>query len=208
MKILKILSIKIQKRRKNRRTITLDNGDVFGISEDVYASEKLIVGQEMSPDIVTRVKNAEITKQAYNSALHLLSYRMRSKSEMNTRLAQKGYDQKVIDNTIDLLIEKHYLDDEEFAQTFARDKINLKKIGPYALRSELSLYQIDPEIIERSIEKNYDQFRIKELIIENAAKFQKSSELSPKTKRRLIAALKRKGFSWDQIQNALNFLEN
>jgi regulatory protein len=208
VKIPKIKSIKIQKRRKNRRTITLENGDVFGISEDVYASEKLAVGQALSPQKIIRIKGAEITNQAYNSALHLLSYRMRSKSEMNTRLARKGYDQKVIGDTINRLIEKHYLDDEEFARIFARDKIKLKKIGPFALRSELSVHHIDPEIIERTIEEIYNQFPVKELIIGHVAKIKKSSELSPKIKKRLVATLRRKGFSWDQIQNALNFNEN
>ncbi|MEE9189627.1 MAG: RecX family transcriptional regulator, partial [Candidatus Neomarinimicrobiota bacterium] len=106
------------------------------------------------------------------------------------------------------LIEKHYLDDEEFARIFARDKIKLKKIGPFALRSELNVHHIDPEIIERTIEEIYNRFPIKELINGHVAKIKKSSELSTKIKQRLISTLRRKGFSWDQIQDALIIHEN
>jgi regulatory protein len=127
---------------------------------------------------------------------------------MNTRLLQKGYDQKVINTTINLLVEKRYLDDEKFAKSFAQDKIKFKRIGPFALRSELNVHKIDQGIIERTIEESYNKYPIKELIIAHVTKFRKSSELTPKFKKRLVAALKRKGFSWDQIQDALDFHEN
>ena len=47
-KKLKIVSISSQKRRKDRYTVNFDTGDVFGLSEDVFISSQLRVGQEIT----------------------------------------------------------------------------------------------------------------------------------------------------------------
>ena len=52
----KIQSIQSQKRYKNRFTITLESGDVFGISEDVLISNNLRTGQDLSLSQINNIQ--------------------------------------------------------------------------------------------------------------------------------------------------------
>ena len=77
-----------------------------------------------------------------HSALHLLSYRMRSKAELSQRLLQKNFGVNQGASVIDELEKKGYLKDREFAAVFVRDRVKNKKLGPAAVRNEIVRHQI------------------------------------------------------------------
>ena len=68
-KKLKIVSISPQKRRKGRYTVHLDTGDVFGLSEDVFISSKLGVGQTITR---SELKAIEIKEGENDYFFHFL----------------------------------------------------------------------------------------------------------------------------------------
>ncbi|SVB94366.1 uncharacterized protein METZ01_LOCUS247220, partial [marine metagenome] len=72
-------------------------------------------------------------QEARDSANRLLGFRMRSVFEMKRRLKEKDFDQEEIDHTIQNLINKNLLNDEEFGRAFVKEKVRNKKIGPRAL---------------------------------------------------------------------------
>ncbi len=201
MQNLKILKIKGQVRRPNRKTIFLDNGDVFGITEDVLISHSLVEGQTISESEIEKIKSDEHNSKALNSAYRLLSYRMRSEYEMINRLRQKDYDDNIITAVIEKLKANKYLDDAEFAIAFARDKIKSKRIGPIALKQEFIQHCLGKDLINEIINKVYAEFPVEELISRNIKKSMRDQnwQNDPKKKQRVIAMLKRKGFSWDNI---------
>lgn len=201
MQNLKIIKIQGQVRRPNRKTIFLDNGDVFGITEDVLISNNLVEGQTISETEIEKIKFDESNNKALNAAYRLLSYRMRSESEMKNRLKQKDYDKNIITAVIEYLKTINYLNDEEFAIAFARDKINSKQIGPIALRQEFIQHYLSKELIDETINKVYEEFPVSELILRNIKKSMRDQKWQndPQKTQRVIAMLKRKGFSWDDI---------
>jgi len=89
MKKRKVVDIQVQKRRKNRRNIYLDDGSVFGVSEDVFISIPIHIGDTISDQVFNDILESDSKSKIYNSAISLLSYRMRSKSELKDRLIRK-----------------------------------------------------------------------------------------------------------------------
>lgn len=205
----KIIDIKPQVRNPQRKTLIFDDGSVFGISEDVFISHKFEIGSEISEDLFNETINDELKVKVYNSALRLLAYRMRSCAEMKRRLAEKKYPKNTIEEIIDKLLNIGYLNDTEFAEAFAHDKVKSKKIAPITLRMEFIPHKIDSEILEKTIKKIYEKYPISDLIKQllEKKKIQFGMKLEQKTKKRIQDLLKRKGFSWNEISAVFNELE-
>ena len=55
----KIIDIQVQKRRKNRRSIFLDDGSVFGISEDVFFSIPVHIGDTLTDQQLDEILGAD-----------------------------------------------------------------------------------------------------------------------------------------------------
>ena len=139
----KIIDIQTQKRRKNRRSIFLDDGSVFGISEDVFFSMPVQIGDTLTDKKLDAILVADYQQKILDFAINLLSYRMRSKVELIHRLKRKKFNEDGIYSVMKILETKGYVDDQKFARAFAREKVRRKLIGPMALRSEfLSLIHI------------------------------------------------------------------
>lgn len=199
---MKIQAIKPQVHRRDRRTIYLDNGDVFGISEDVLLSHPVKVGDELSAEDIQALKDADDAIKVREAAFRLLSYRQRSRAELTTRLIEKDFDRHEIQSTIEYLTKKGYLDDEKFALAFARDKVRNKHIGPFALKMELIPHRLDANLTEMVLTEIYQEFPIDDLIdsLLDKKHINSGEKPGPKQKKRIIDFLKRKGFSWDQIK--------
>ena len=201
----KIIDIQVQKRRKNRRSIFLDDGSVFGISEDVFFSIPVQIGDTLTDRELDNILVADNQQKILDFALNLLSYRMRSKVELMHRLKRKKFNEDGIYFVMEKLETKGYLDDQKFAQAFAREKVRRKLIGPMALRSEFSVHMLDPDILEYTLKKTYDEFPEHNLMDQllKKRKVPMNKPLDIKEKKNAVNTLRNKGFSWDRIQEIL-----
>ena len=76
----RIISIKPQ-RSKSRFNITLESGDVFGISEDVLISSKLSEGKYVTDKELGRITNHEVHQKIKEKALHF--YLLEKEADLN-----------------------------------------------------------------------------------------------------------------------------
>ena len=201
----KIIDIQAQKRRKNRRSIFLDDGSVFGISEDVFFSIPVQIGDTLTDQELDDILVADYQQKILDFALNLLSYRMRSKVELMHRLKRKKFNEDGIYSVMEKLETKGYVDDQKFARAFAREKVRRKLIGPMALTSEFSFHRLDPDILEYTLKKTYDEFPEHTLMDQLLAKRRvpMNKPLNITEKKNAVNALRNKGFSWDRIQEIL-----
>ena len=201
----KIIDIQVQKRRKNRRSIFLDDGSVFGISEDVFFSIPVQIGDTLTDRELDNILVADNQQKILDFALNLLSYRMRSKAELMHRLKRKNFNEDGIYSVMEKLETKGYIDDQKFALAFAREKVRRKLIGPMALRSEFSVHMIDPDILEYTLKKIYDEFPehtlMDQLLKKRRVLMNKPLDITEK--KNAVNTLRNKGFSWDRIQEIL-----
>ena len=197
----RIKEIKTQVRHPDRRTIIFDDGTFIGISEEVLLSNPVHPGDELTPNKLKQLTNSEQKQKLRNSALNLLSFRMRSMSELKHRLLKKGYDVQDIEPLLEEFDAKNILNDSEFALAFSRDKIRSKGIGPSILKVELSNHHLPRILVEDTVNRMYTEFPIDTLLGNHLKKKKicRNSQLQEREKSRIVNFLKRKGFSWDDI---------
>ena len=202
----RIKEIKTQVRHPDRRKIIFDDGTFIEISEEVLHSNPVHPGDELTPNKLKELTNSEQKQKLRNSALNLLSFRMRSLSELKRRLLKKGYDIQDIEPLLEEFDAKNILNDSEFALAFSRDKIRSRGIGPSILRVELSNHHLSQNLVEDTINRMYTEFPIDTLLGNHLKKKKilRNSQLQEREKNRIVNFLKRKGFSWDDISRVFD----
>lgn len=148
------------------RTITLDNGDVFSLTEDVFFDNYFSEGDDLSEKEIGSLKARNDEWNIRENALRLLSYRKRSRAELVRRISEKGFAIASIQRVLDDLEAKKYLDDADFALSFARDKVRQTKIGPIRLRAELGQHHLAEPVVNKTIDTVYSEYPETELIRE------------------------------------------
>jgi regulatory protein len=145
-------------------------------------------------------------QKAKDFALNYLSYRSRSCKEVYDRLRRKGYDEEVIKQVVDYLIDLKYLDDRKFACDWSSFLIDRKMAGRKLIRHELYRRGIAEDIIEETIRRIYDsEDREKELAFQlirrRIGRYRKKEK--EKLRRALANLLLRHGFSTSVILEVL-----
>ena len=203
---IRVISVSHQRKRKNRYSIRLSNGEVFVVSKDVLLFYPIRVGDLLDYHEIERLNELESLSKVRESALSLINYRMRSKKELALRLRKKGFTTKQIESTLSELEEKGLIDDEKFGLFFARDNVKRSLLGPIALKHRLKSHFSSFEIIERICNNIYQEFPIDSLIRDIINKHSiKDLRDHSKNKRRLISKLKRKGYCWNDIEPVLKY---
>ena len=201
----KILSISLKEKKKNRYIVTTTSGDRFEVSEDVLIANSLHKNKEIAETELNKILISENYFRVKEAALVLLNYRMRSKKELRLRLINKGYSSNMIDEAINELEKKGWIDDEKFGLAFSRDQISRNNIGPIALKYKLREFFDSIDLINQISTKIYSEIEIESIILQLLQKYTPSNINSDdKLRRRLINKLKRKGHYWQDIDETMN----
>ncbi|WP_420634050.1 regulatory protein RecX [Candidatus Palauibacter sp.] len=171
--------------------------------EDVYRL-RLEVGVELGEVEVDAVRASAARSGAMRVGLRYLSVRPRSRWEVERRLQRDRIDGEAIERTLERLEALGYLDDEEFAAAFSRDRIRLRPCGARRMRSDLLSRGVSPEDAERGIRAAMAEEGVTEdELIERvaAARALRLKGADPAvSRRRLFDYLARRGFSSGSIR--------
>ncbi|RFU68153.1 recombination regulator RecX [Peribacillus saganii] len=206
-----ITKITTQKKRSDRYNVYVDKGKGeeygFSVDEEVLIKFQLKKGKEIDEFDFTDIKFYEDIQKAFTMALHYLSHRMRSETEVRVHLRQKEVEDPIIQEAIHKLYHFQYLNDLEFAKAYVRTQMNSGTKGTSLITMELKEKGISDQDIEEAIQE-YPY----ELQLDNAMKFaektvQKNQKTSEREKlQKLEQSLMRKGFPRDIITDVLNGL--
>lgn len=156
---------------------------------------------------LSRENEKFLTKE---SAFNLLSRRMHSVKELETKLRRKKYTNEAIKSVLAELAANNYLDDEKFAGEFIKEKVRSKKIGEQKLKAELIKRGIKTEIIERALSGSADKDDIEKNAHMLAEKKMRSLAYKNLEKRKLkekiFAFLLSKGYNFDSAKRAADKL--
>ena len=149
---------------------------------------------------------AKSKARTMNRAVRLLAAKPRSVTELRERLLEKEWTNGVIvDEVLEKLKEYNYLDDVQFAKSFAASKLRQKPLGKRRLKQTLSQKKLDKETVEQAIEKVYENTPEDE-IIEIAIKKRLRLKGKPETRedsKKFYDYLMRQGFSYDLISSKM-----
>ena len=192
----------VEPRRKQMCALFIDGEYVMNLDAQTLIENRFDVGREIDDDELKDIIDKSNERRAKEKALWLISYRSHSKKELFDKL-KRSFDEDSAQKAVDRMEELGLINDEEFAKLYARKLVNGKKMSVKAAEYELYRKGIDKITTEQVLsELEYDP---QTQIIEFITKKYKNIE-DEKIKRRAVAALQRKGYSWDEIRQALDAL--
>ncbi|MFL6229662.1 MAG: regulatory protein RecX [Pyrinomonadaceae bacterium] len=144
-------------------------------------------------------------------AVKLLAAKPRSVAELRERLLEKQWaDEEAADYAIKKLSEYGYLNDEQFALSFAQARVRQKPVGRQRLARDLQTKKIDKDLAAETLEKVFDEMPEDKLIdeaIEKRVRLRGRPTTRQQTKS-LFDHLLRRGFSYDLIINKVRALSD
>ncbi len=146
----KITALKVQKRNPNRVNIYLDGEFAFGAARIVAAW--LQIGQELDDRKIAEIQSQDAREVAYQNALILIGYRPRAEAEVRRRLAEKGFDESVIDEVLQRLKAGGLIGDAGFARTWIENRSEFRPRSHRALTFELRQKGVGEEEITQALE--------------------------------------------------------
>ena len=192
----------VEPRRKQMCALFIDGEYVMNLDAQTLIENRFDVGREIDDDELKEIIEKSNERRAKEKALWLISYRSHSKKELFDKL-KRSFDEDSAQKAVDRMEELGLINDEEFAKLYARKLVNGKKMSVKAAEYELYRKGIDKITAEQVLsELEYDpQTQIIEFITKKYKNIQ-----DEKIKRRAVAALQRKGYSWEEIRQAIESL--
>ena len=196
--------IKYKKLSGNKYEVYLEDGNKIRIYEDIILKEGLLLKKEVIDINELLKKNASF--EIYDISLKRLSHHVESVKGMRDYLQKKGYEKKDIDNTIDKLIEKGYLNDEYYAKCYVTDRINLSNDGPFKIIKHLEDVEIPSNIYYEylDISSGIWQDKIKKYIDHNLKSNKKSLYFF---KNKMLVNLLNLGYDKERINDYLSSVQ-
>ena len=211
---------RIQVRIKTRALLHLEDMDEpLEVALHVVEQLGIHVGDEVTTEILERLREDDIKWRARQAALRLLSYRPRAEHELRVRLRAKGFNESSVESCLRLLEDQGLLDDHAFASAHVRSRIRLNARGRARLGQELRQKGVSAEVAYSAIDEVFNDEETSEEELARDAARQWVTRQSPslatalvntergpnreKVRRRLHGFLSRRGFRSDAVQAGL-----
>ncbi len=196
-KLMKITALRVGRGRGKRVNVFLDSRFAFSLEAEVAVKDGLWVGQELSPDEVEALVRSDHFHRCFNAAIHYLSYRPRSESELGERLHRRGFDGDSVEAVIAKLKEQGLVDDIAFAQFWKDNRETFSPRSQWLTKLELRQKGVADDIIGQVVAVVDDD----DSAYRAARKKARSLPLSDYQgfRRRLGEYLKRRGFGYGVI---------
>ena len=146
-----ITAIKAQTHNRQRVSIYLDGEFAFGLSRFVGAW--LAPGRRLSDAEIQKLQEEDTYEVAFQKSLLFIQHRPRSVEETRQRLKKKGFSDKVIEITLNKLLEKKWLDDLDFARQWIENRNAFRPRSDRLLAYELRLKGVSDDNITQALEQ-------------------------------------------------------
>ncbi len=193
-----ITNIEPQKR-KGRYNIYVDDKFYCGIDAEGLVKSGYKVGSEVTvKELEQNVFESEL-RSAFNKLADLIARKPYSKSQLKSKLIDKGYSINVIDKAINKAEEYGYVNDDQYAKMYIEAKKNKSK---REIISGLYGKGINKNIINKNVQIISEQSEFDNAWT-LANKYMKNRPKERKEFEKLYAYLYRKGFQGECINSVL-----
>ena len=179
--------------------ILFEDGTEIRSTLGVITEMMLFRGKELDDSAVEQLRALSAKAFAVEKAVELLSYRQMSGKEMRSKLIRKGFEAEAAEAAVSKLYELRLLDDEQYAAAVVRH-YTVKGYGAGRIRAELAHRGVDRDYWDEALASASGSD-------EKLMSYIRSHLRDPDDrdqKRKVSAALYRRGYSWDEIRSALS----
>ena len=196
---MQILEIKYL---KNKVVLTCDNEKTYDFYIDIVVRERIHKEMEIENEKFYKLLDESEMELCKNYLFEYACKYSNTTKGYTSKLYQKKYSSKSIKHAIDLAKRYGYIDDANYAKNYY--EIYAKKRGKKRIIQELKAKGVSSEDLE-FIEDKEDDI---EAIQKYAEKYMKSKDKNSQNKQKLIKHLMYKGYDFDKIMQAVNFIYN
>jgi regulatory protein len=206
---MRITAIEPQTRYRERVNIHVDGQFRLALAAEIALGVPLRLGDPVSDELLRDLEQRDQHWRAREAALNLLSFRPRTRVEMQRRLREKGYAAEVVERCVGELVERKLIDDASFAESFVRDRIRLRPRGRQLMVQELRSKGVDWDTAAATVDELCGQEGVAEVDLarQAAAKWApRAGENRLRARRRLYNFLARRGFGADAARQVVEEL--
>lgn len=197
---------KIEEISSSRCKVYIDDEFAFVLYKGELRLYQLTSGREISEECFRTINTMVLPKRAKLRAMNLLARREYSSARLKDKLREGYYPESIINETLNFLVENHYLDDFRYAECYISQYERSR--SKQRIRQDLMKVGIPTELIENAMLKWEDEngpIDQQELIQELLRKRNYDPNKADfKAKQKEFSFLLRKGFTADEVRKALD----
>ena len=196
---------RISETKKGRFALFCDGEFLFSVHKDIFlARPELALGKTIPVETLEEIRLEDEAWSCKEKALTLLEYSAQSSGRLAEKLRQH-YPPEVVQATVERLKELGLLDDLDYGRRLAADLLHLRKYSLGRIRQALYQRRLEREIIDQVMEELEDTDQVGP-ILELVRKKYLPKLREPQGRQKVAAALRRRGYGWDEIRAALDQL--
>jgi len=157
---------------------------------------------------IVKVRKIKLSlPQALKKIKHWCAYQERAHYETRGKLFDYGLSASDIEEALAVLVSENYLNEERFAETFARGKFRIKQWGKNKIKAELKFKKVSDYSINKALKQidNTDYRKTIEKLLERKLRETKEKVPYKKNYKVLQYAISR-GFEQDIVADVLKLI--
>ena len=198
-----ITALEAQKRNPDRINVFLDGEFAFGVSRFVGAW--LSVGQKIDEIKSRSLISADEKERALQYALRFIGYKQRTEAEVIKKLEHLEFPSEIINNIMNELKEKRYVDDKEFASQWIESRGESKPRSKRYFQFELRKKGIPGEIIDVALENAPDDL-VSAIRLGKTYLIRYSAINDDEFRKKMTGVFSRRAFPYSIVKDALDEL--
>lgn len=185
---------------KQKSKVILDEGFTLVLYKGELGKYRIRQGEELREETYKEILTEVLMKRARERVIYLLKASDKTEQELRQKLKEGYYPQEAIDYAIGFLKEYKYIDDERYGERYV--EFHSERKSRRQIQYELQKKGLDKEVISDILEEHpIDEEAQVLAYLEKKRK--NISELDQKERSKIMAALGRKGFSFEVVNRAL-----
>ncbi|MGT2801054.1 recombination regulator RecX [Streptococcus marmotae] len=200
--------MKITKLEKKKRLylLELDKEQQLYITEDTIVRFMLSKDKDITPAELIEIQTFAQLSYGKNLALYYLSFKQRTRKEVQLYLEKYELEPSIIPKILDNLEADNWINDSKYVETFLYQNQLSGDKGPHVLKQKLSQKGIALSLIEEELQK-MDFTAIAERVAQKVCRTYSSKLPHKALQDKLIQSLMTKGFTYTQAKAAQRSLE-
>ena len=185
-----------------RFLVYLDGHFAFALGGEVTAG--LAVGNELSDAEIDALLGSNLAHRCHVAALRLLTYRPRSRTELQQGLLRRGFPATAVEAELERLAQQGLVDDIAFARMWRDSREGTSPRSARLIQRELHRKGVDPEAAVEATRGLDDEAAAYRAALKKASRW--ASLGYPVFRRRAGGFLSRRGFSYEVVRRTVDRL--
>ena len=198
-----ITSLSLCVNNKSRSNISLDGVFFCSLDNLIVLKYSLKEGDKITEEKLALSQEENEYSTAFDKALNYIARYKKTKKQTIEYLTKKGYLYSLAIKVVNKLQEYGYIDDSDYAQSFARQ--NSKNKGKMLIQMQLRAKGIDKNTAESAVNELEDETPIATQI---AQKYMRNKQITRENLAKCYRYLLSKGFSFESAKNAISSIKD